>query len=330
MSIMKNALRIVLSLLAILGFAYYAPVSAQAVDYPTKPVTLIVSFPPGGSSDFFTRLMAAELSKLWGQPVIVENRPGAGGNLGAAIAANAPADGYTLYMSSIATHAINVSLYPNLGYDPIKDFTPISMIATVPNVLVVSPAIPVANVQELLAWARSDKKNAFYASPGVGTSPHLSSEFFKAQSKVDLTHVPYKGDTPALQDVMTGRVPMAIVNLPSAINLIRAGRLKALAVTSSGRSRDLPNVPTMQEAGVRDYNVTSWWAMFAPAGTPPSVVAKLNADVVKVLNTPSAIEAIQRMGASPAPSTQAELAAHVESEIARWGKVIRDNGIVAN
>lgn len=322
--------RTVLSILVAMGTSYAAPALAQAGDFPSKSVTLIVSFPPGGSSDFFTRLMATELSKLWGQTVVVDNRPGAGGNLGAALAAKAAPDGYTLYMSSIATHAINASLYSNLGYDPVKDFAPISMIATVPNALVVNPSIPVQNVQELLAWVRSDKKNAFYASPGVGTSPHLSSELFKTQTKTDLTHVSYKGDTPALQDVMGGQVPMAIVNLPSAINLIRAGRLKALAVTSSVRSPDLPNVSTMQEAGVPDYNVTSWWAMFAPAGTPPALISKLNADVVKVLNSRTAIEAIQKMGASPAPSTQGELAAHVAAETARWGKVIRDNGITAN
>ncbi len=329
MSILKRR-RTVLSLLVAMGAAIAAPAMAQTAGYPTKPVTLIVSFPPGGASDFFTRLMANELGKLWGQTVLVENKPGAGGNLGATAASQAVPDGYTLYMSSINTHAINSSLYANLGFDPVKDFAPISKIATVPNVLVVNPSIPVKNVQELLAWARADKKNAFYASPGAGTSPHLSSEFFKVQAKIDLTHVPYKGDTPALQDVMGGQVPMAIVNMPSAMTLIRADRLKALAVTSPTRSRDLPNVPTMQEAGVPDYNVTSWWAMFAPAATPPALVAKLNADVVKVLNSPSAIEAIQKMGASPAPSTQAELAAHVTAETARWGKVIRDNNITAN
>jgi tripartite-type tricarboxylate transporter receptor subunit TctC len=316
--------------LAVLGVSCAAPGFAQVADYPNRPVTLIVSYPPGGSSDFFTRLMATELSKLWGQTVVVENKPGAGGSLGAMTASQAAPDGYTLFMGSIATHAINQWLYSNLGYDPVKDFAPISEIATVPNVLVVNPSIPVNNVQELLTWARSDRKHAFYASPGAGTSPHLSSELLKSRAKIDLTHVPYKGDAPALMDVMAGQVPMAIVNLPSAMTLIHAGKVKALAVTSPTRSRDLPNVPTMQEAGVPDYSVTSWWAMFAPAGTPPALISKLNADVVKVLKSPTAIEAIHLKGASPAPSTPAELAAHVKSETARWGKVIRDNGISKN
>lgn len=322
--------RTVLAALAAFGASCAAPVLAQGANYPNRPVTLIVSFPPGGSSDFFTRLMATELGKLWGQTVVVENKPGAGGNLGAKVASQAPHDGYTLFMGSISTHAISASLYSNLGFDPVKDFVPISKIATVPNVLVVNTSIPVNNVRELLAWARADKKNAFYASPGAGTSPHLSSELLKELAKIDLTHVPYKGDAPALMDVMAGQVPMAIVNLPSAMTLIAADKVKALAVTSPTRSRDLPNVPTMQEAGVPDYNVTSWWAMFAPAGTPPALVSKVNADVVKVLNSPTAIEAIHKMGASPAPSTQAELAALVTSETARWGKLIRANGISAN
>lgn len=322
--------KMLLLTMAAIGSLWATPAAAQVGDYPNRPVTLIVSYAAGGSSDFFTRLMATELSKLWGRAVVVENKPGAGGTLGAAIAAKSPADGYTLFMGSIATHAISASLYKDLGYDPIKDFAPISKIATVPNILVVNNEVPVNNLKEFLTWARADKKNAFYASAGLGTSPQLSAELLKVQAKIDLTNVSYKGDAPALADVVAGQVPMAIVNLPSAVGLVRGGKVKALAVTSTQRSHEFPEVPTMQEAGVPEYNVTSWWAMFAPAGTPAALTNKLNADVVKVLRSKSAIDGIQKSGGAAAPSSQAELAGLVSSETKRWGDLIRSSGIAAN
>ncbi|KDB76349.1 Bug family tripartite tricarboxylate transporter substrate binding protein [Bordetella bronchiseptica] len=300
------------------------PAVASGAAYPTKPVTMIVSFPPGGSSDFFTRLVANNLSKMWGQPVVVENRPGAGGNIGAQAGAHAPADGYTLYMSSINTHAINPGLYQNPGYDHIKDFAPISEIATVMNVLVVNPSVPAKSVSELLAYFKADPSKAFYASPGAGTSPHLSSELFKRMTDTSITHVPYKGSNAALTDVMAGMVPMAIDNLPAALAHIKAGKLRALAVTSPKRSPDLPDVPTMDEAGVKGYDVTTWWALFAPAGTPQPIIAKINKDVNALLALPDVKQSIAKQGAEPAPSTPEELARLVEQETARWGKVIKD------
>ncbi|ETI06798.1 Bug family tripartite tricarboxylate transporter substrate binding protein [Bordetella pertussis] len=299
------------------------PAVASGAAYPTKPVTMIVSFPPGGSSDFFTRLVANNLSKMWGQPVVVENRPGAGGNIGAQAGAHAPADGYTLYMSSINTHAINPGLYQNPGYDHIKDFAPISEIATVMNVLVVNPSVPAKSVSELLAYFKADPSKAFYASPGAGTSPHLSSELFKRMTDTPITHVPYKGSNAALTDVMAGMVPMAIDNLPAALAHIKAGKLRALAVTSPKRSPDLPDVPTMDEAGVKGYDVTTWWALFAPAGTPQPIIAKINKDVNALLALPDVKQSIAKQGAEPAPSTPEELARLVEQETARWGKVIQ-------
>lgn len=322
--------RAIVAVLGAVGVMNALPSFAQVADYPNRPVTLIVSYPPGGSSDLITRLMANELAKFWGQPVVVENKPGAGGSLGAAVAAKAPADGYTLFMGSIATHAINSALYKNLGFDPVKDFAPISRVSTVPNVLVVNNQIPVNNLQDLLKWVREDSRRAFYASPGAGTSPHLSSELLKAQAKIEMTNVPYKGDSPALADVMAGQVPMAIVNLPSAMGLIRGEKVRPLAVTSRVRAHELPDVPTMEEGGVPNYDVTSWWALFAPAGISPNLAAKINHDVVTVLRSAAAIEGVRKMGSAAAPSTQGELATLVTSETERWGKLIREKGITAN
>nr|WP_151447900.1 tripartite tricarboxylate transporter substrate binding protein [Lacisediminimonas profundi] len=331
-SIFKSAVpSLVSSLLAVGSMAVLATsVQAQALDYPNKPVSIIVSFPPGGSSDYFTRLVANNLAKTWGQAVVVQNRPGAGGNLGAQAAARSPADGYTIFMSSINTHAINPALYKNPGYDHIKDFAPVSKIATVPNVLVVNPDVPVKSVSELLAYFKANPAKAFYASSGAGTSPHLSSELFKSMTGTPIAHVPYKGSSPALTDVMAGVVPMAIENLPAAIANIKAGKLRALAVTSPKRSVELPDVPTMIEAGVPGYEVTSWWGVFVPAGTPPVIIKKINADIVHLLNLSEVKKSIASQGATPAPSTPEELAGLVTSETARWGKVVRDGNITVN
>ena len=297
------------------------------IDYPNKAVTVIVSFPPGGSSDYFTRLVAREMSQAWGRPVVVENRPGAGGNIGAQAASRAAPDGYTLYLGSIATNAINASIYKNPGYDHTKDFVSISKIATVTNVLVVNPNVPARTVNELLAHVKKDSKNAFYASPGAGTSPHLSMELFKALTGTQISHVAYKGSAPALIDVMSGQVPMTIDNLPSALPLIKAGKLRALAVTSTGRSVDLPDVPTMIESGIVGYDVTSWWGLFAPAHTPEKIIKKINIDILKAFNTVEVKANIAKQGAMSATSTPAELERFVIAETARWEKIIKSSGI---
>jgi tripartite-type tricarboxylate transporter receptor subunit TctC len=322
-------------LIACLTVALLAPGATaaragEAPDYPSRQVTLIVSFPPGGSSDFFTRLLGSELSRAWNRPVLVENRPGAGGNIGAQAAARAQPDGYTLFMSSINTHAINASLYKSLGYDPVKDFAPISRVATVPNVLVVNPTVPARTVAELVAWLKANPKRALYASPGIGTGPHLSSELFRALTGAPLAHVAYKGSAPALTDVVGGQIPMAIDNLPAALGLIRGGKLRALGVTSAGRSDDLPEVPTMIEAGVPGFVVVSWWGLFAPAGVPEPILRRVHADVVRALNSPAVKASIENQGGTAAPSSPAELAGLVRSETARWGQLIREMGIRAD
>lgn len=322
-------------LLALLPVALLAGLPLQgsageAPDYPTRQVTLIVSFPPGGASDFFTRLVASELSRAWSRPVLVENRPGAGGNIGAQAAARAQPDGYTLFMSSINTHAINASLYKSLGYDPVKDFTPISRIATVPNVLVVNPAVPARSVAELVAWLKANPTRALYASPGIGTGPHLSSELFRALTGVPISHVAYKGSAPALTDVVAGQIPMAIDNLPAALGLIRGGKLRALAVTAPSRSDDLPEVPTMTEAGVPGFVVVSWWGLFAPAGVPEPILRRIHADVVRALGTPAVKASIENQGGTAAPSSPAELAELARAETLRWGQLIRERGIRAD
>ncbi len=319
----------VLLLAALLAPGAPIALGAEAPDYPARQVTLIVSFPPGGSSDFFTRLIASELARAWGRPVLVDNRPGAGGNIGAQAAARAQPDGHTLFMSSINTHAINASLYKSLGYDPVKDFTPIARIATVPNVLVVNPSVPARSVPELVSWLKADPRRALYASPGIGTGPHLSSELFRALTGAPITHVAYKGSAPALTDVVAGQIPMAIDNLPAALGLIRGGKLRALAVTAATRSGDLPEVPTMIEAGVPGFVVVSWWGLFAPAGVPEPVIRRINADVVRALNSPAVRTSIETQGGTAAPSTPAELAELVRTETARWGQLIREMGIRA-
>jgi len=326
---MKTQLVIARSIVLACGIlsAGAALAAEGASSYPSKPVTMIVSFPPGGSSDFFTRLVANGLSKKWNQPVVVENRPGGGGNIGAQLASRAPADGYTLYMSSINTHGINPGLYTNLGYDPINDFTPISRIATVTNVVVVNPELPVNTVPELLRYFEENPEKAFYASPGAGTSPHLSSELFKRMTQSNITHVPYKGSTPALTDVMAGTVPFAIDNLPAAIGNIKAGNLRALAVTAPERTPELPDVPTMQESGVEGYNVTSWWGLFGRAGTPDEIISKINRDVVDLLKDPETQKIIAGQGALAAPSTPEELHELVTSEVKRWTEVIKEANI---
>ena len=326
---MNTLLRLV-GRLALVAVAAAPALSIAQEPYPNKPVQLIVSFPPGGASDFFTRSMANELSKIWGQAVVVDNRPGAGGNIGAQAAARARPDGYTIYMSGLNTHAINSTLYKNPGFDHIKDFAPISRVATVPNVLVVNPAVPAKSVSELIRYFKAEPSKAFYASSGSGTGPHMSTELFKNMAGVQISHIPYKGSAAAMSDVMAGNVPMEMDNLPAVLSQIKAGKLRALAVSSKTRVEELPDVPTMIEAGMPGYEVTSWWAMFAPAGTPSTILAKLNADVVKVLSSAQIKEQFTKQGATPTPSTQTELASFVVSETARWGKVIRDAGITAD
>ncbi|MEO8630222.1 MAG: tripartite tricarboxylate transporter substrate binding protein [Betaproteobacteria bacterium] len=298
----------------------------RAGDYPDHPVRLVVPFPAGGSADTNARLLGQRLSSNLGQPIIIENRPGAGGNIGTDVVAKAAPDGYTLILGSISSHAINVSLYQRLPYDPVKDFAPISLMCTFPNVLVVNPAVPARNVQELIALAKAKPGSLTFASGGNGTTHHLSGELFKQMTGVDMTHVPYKGNAPAMTDLVGGQVQLMFDNIGNALPFIRAGKIRALAVIGPKRSPALPDVPTLAESGLTDYNVTSWFGILAPAKTPPPVLRKLEAAVAKALQDPSLRDQLARDGVELRPNSPAQFATFLQSEIVRWTALVRQSG----
>ncbi|MBP0632815.1 tripartite tricarboxylate transporter substrate binding protein [Cupriavidus sp. AcVe19-1a] len=304
--------------------------SAQAQDkWPSRPITWVVPFAAGGSTDIVARTIGQEVSRALGQPVVVENRPGAAGAVGAGYVARAKADGYTLFGGTISTHAINASLYKNLSYDPVKDFEPVSLVGYVPNVLMVNAELPVSNVQELIAYAK--KKNGLsFASSGAGTSTHLAGELFADLIHVPMTHVPYKGSPQAVQDVAAGLVPFLFDQLTAGEAMIKAGKLRALAVTSPKRSALLPKVPTMAEAGVSGFEMVSWQALYAPHGTPKDIVQRLNAEVVRALKQPAVQQRLsQQLGMEIVGSTPAELAALMDKEIPRWAALVKKSGAKA-
>ncbi len=300
--------------------------TASAQPWPTKPIKWIVPFASGGTTDILARTVGEKLSAALGQPVVVENKPGAGGGVGAEFVAHSPPDGYTIMGGTISTHAINASLYQKLPYDPVKDFAPITLIARVPNMLVVNPDVPASNVGELIRLMKTKPGNYTFASSGNGTSQHLSGELFKTMAGVDMQHIPYKGSPPALQDVVGGQVTMTFDNITTALPLAKAGKLRALAVTTATRSAVAPDVPTLAESGLPGYEIGSWQGVFAPAGTPPAIVQRLNAEIVKILNQPDVRQRLVALGAEPAPNTPEEFAAMVKSEVAKWGDVVRRSG----
>lgn len=299
---------------------------AQAQTYPARPLRMIVPTAPGGGTDFTGRLVALKLSETLGQQVVVENRGGGGGSVGADNAAKATPDGYTLLLGSIATHAVNPALYKKLPYDHIKDFAPVSLIGTVPNVLVVHPSLPVKTFAEFVTYAKANPGKINYGSSGVGSPPHLSMELLRSLTGINLVHVPYKGAGPALADLLGGQVQSMCTSLAGQITYIRAGRVRALGVTTAKRNPQLPDVPTIVESGVPGYEVTIWYGVFAPAKTPAAIVQKLNAEMNKALNAPEMKERMAQQGMDPAPSTPAELAAFVKAESAKWTKAAKDSG----
>lgn len=300
--------------------------SAAAQAWPSKPIKYVVPFAPGGTTDILGRTIAEKLSIALGQPVVVENKPGAGGGVGAEFVAKSPADGYTIMGGTISTHAINASLYKNLGYDPVRDFVPITLIARVPNMLVVNPSLPANNVKELIALLKANPNKYSFASSGNGTSQHLSGELFKTMTGVEMQHIPYKGSPPALADVVGGQVAMTFDNITTALPLAKGGKLRALAVTTAARSSVAPDVPTLAEAGLAGYEVGSWQGVFAPAATPPDIVKRLNAEIVKIINMPDVRDKLTALGAEPAPNTSADFAAMVKSEVAKWADVVKKSG----
>ncbi|MBB1636295.1 tripartite tricarboxylate transporter substrate binding protein [Cupriavidus sp. UME77] len=310
--------------------AWQAP--AQAADpYPNKPIRLVVPFPAGGTTDILARAVAAELSKLQGWNVVVDNRPGAGGNIGTDMVAKAAPDGYTLLMGTVGTHGINQSLYGKLPFDPVKDFSPITEVASVPNVLVVNPAFAQQNrinsVTDLIAYVRANPGKLNMASSGNGTSIHLAGELFKTQTHTFMVHFPYKGSGPALTDLAGGTMQLMFDNLPSSMALIKSGKLKALAVTSAKPSPALPGVPTVAEAArLPGFEASSWFGLLAPAGTPHEVVARVQQEVARALGTPAMREKMLAQGADPVGNTPEQFAAFIRAELTKWAKVVKDSG----
>jgi tripartite-type tricarboxylate transporter receptor subunit TctC len=284
-----------------------------------------VPFPPGGATDAAARLVAVKMGEHWGQPVVVDNRAGAGGNVGSDLVAKAAPDGYTLVMGVTGSHAINTSLYSRMPYDPVADFIAISQVAVVPNVLVVHPSVPAKNLAELVALAKKEPGKLNYASLGNGTAAHLGMEMLKSEAGVDIAHVPYKGSAPAVSDLLAGQVQMMVDGLPSALPHVKAGKLRAIALTSLRRAPSLPDLPTIAETYPGFY-ADAWSGLFAPKGTPQPVVDKLSAEVERILKLPEVREKLTALGAEPVGSTQAEFTAHVKREIEKWAKVVKTSG----
>lgn len=303
-----------------------SPASAQTA-FPERPITLVVPFAAGGSTDLVGRIVAQRMAEELGQQVVVENRAGAGGTLGATAVAQAEPDGYTILMGTIATHALSASLYANPPFDPIEDFAPIAWLVTVPNVLAVNPDFPAQTVEELIALLKEDPEGYVYASSGNGTPLHLSGELFKSLADVEMDHIPYQGSGPALIDVIGGQVPIIFDNLPSATEPIRAGQLRALAVTTKTRAGNFPDLPTMEEAGVPGYETNSWNALFAPAGTPPEVLDILEAAALAAVNDPAIQQRLEDAGAIIVAEGAEPLGEHVRAEVERWRPVIESAGV---
>jgi tripartite-type tricarboxylate transporter receptor subunit TctC len=301
------------------------PGLAQAA-YPERPIALVVPFPAGGSTDLVARVVAERMGKELGQSIVVENRGGAGGNIGSAAVAKADPDGYTILMGTVATHALNPALYRKMPYDAVADFAPVALLVVVPNVLVVNPNFPAKNVQELVALLKEKPGEYSYASSGNGTPLHLSGELFKSMAGVDMVHIPYKGAGPALIDVMGGHVPIMFDNLPSSTEHIRAGKLRGLAVTTAERAPSMPDLPTIAESGLPGYETYTWNALFAPAGTPKDVIDRLNAAANTAVADPDVQAKLKDVGAVPKGSTPDELASHVKAELAKWAPIVKASG----
>ncbi|WP_421954316.1 Bug family tripartite tricarboxylate transporter substrate binding protein [Polaromonas sp.] len=307
------------------GLLASVPAAAQAA-YPSKTITMIVPFSAGGTTDILARIVSQALTAELGQSVIVDNRAGAGGNIGGQAAARATADGYTLFMGTVGTHAINATLYKKMPFDPIKDFAPLTRVANVPNLLVANPKQPFKNVKELIAYAKAHPGELNFGSSGNGSSIHLSGELFKTMAKVDMQHVPYKGSAPAVTDLLGNQIAIMFDNMPSAIQHVRSGKLRPIAVTTAKRSPELPDVPTIAESGVPGYEATSWFGLFAPAGTPPAVVSRLNTAIVKVLAKADVKKKINEQGAEVYSETPEQFSAFIQKESVKWGKVVRESG----
>jgi tripartite-type tricarboxylate transporter receptor subunit TctC len=300
---------------------------AMAQTYPAKPIRLVVPFPPGGSADIIGRTLAQRLAEQMGQPVVVENRAGASAIIGSDYVAKSPPDGYTLLLGNVGSMTIHPFLYPNLPYDPVKDFAPVSLVGAVTSVVVVTASLPVNNVAELVAWAKANPGKLNFTSSGAGSSTHLTGELLRLRSGIKMEHIGYKGSAPALLDLIAGNVQLMFENLPSVLPHIKAGRARALATTAAKRSSALPDVPTMMEAGYAGFDMVSWQGVMAPAGTPPEIVARLNAEIVKALQTREVREGYAKLGVDVLGNTPEQFAAYIRQEQAKWSNVVKDAGI---
>ncbi len=297
-----------------------------AQEWPQRPIRIVIPFPPGGPADVLARLLGPKLAEAWGQPVVVDNRAGANGIIGTDLVARATPDGYTL-MIAAAGHTINASLYPQIPYDSIADFTAVSRLSTAPGIAVVHPSVPVASIRELIAYARSKPGQIFYVSAGTGSPSHLAVELFKVMTQTSMVHVPYKGISPATNDLLAGQVHMSFPSILIGLLYAKAGRLRALAVTSPQRSPAAPDLPTVAEAGVPGYSAMNWYGVITPARTPRAVILKLNQQLALALTAPNIREQLQNLGMDPSPSTAEELADHLKAEVAKWAKVIKVAGV---
>jgi tripartite-type tricarboxylate transporter receptor subunit TctC len=321
--------KVFLITLALIGSIVAQPLTAHGQDYPTKPIRWVVPFPPGGAMDVIARTLGQKMSESLGQQLVVDNRPGAGGLIGSDLVAKAAPDGYTMLIVSVG-QAVNPSLYPKVPFDSIKDFEPVSLVAIVPNVLVVNPSVKANSVTDLIALAKARPGKLTYASAGNGTSIHLAGELFAEMAKVDILHVPYKGSGPAVTDLIGGQVDLMFDSITSAKPHIEAGKLRALGVTTAKRSSALPEIPTISESGVKGYEMSPWFAVFVPAKTPKPIVERLHSEISKAMKLPDVQARFAAIGAEPVGSTPGELAAYLKAETERWTKIIRERGIKAD
>ena len=310
----------------IVFIAFIANVSAQSQPYPNKPIKIISPFATGGIADTFSRVVGQGLSESLGQPVVVENKTGGGGNIGADFVAKAPADGYTLVMGNIGSHAVNPYLIKNMPYDPLKDFEPVAYVLDAEGLLVVNPAIPVKNVNELIAYVKARPGQVSYGSGGMGTTSHLAGELFKSLAKVDMTHIPYKGNAPAITDLIGGQTQIMFATMPTVLPYVKADKLRALAVIGSSRASSLPDVPTVAET-LPGFDVSNWIGIFAPAGTPKPIISKLNTEIIKIMQQPAVQKRLETEGAKFKPMTPEAFGAFQKNEALKWAKTIKDAGI---
>ena len=314
--------------LCALALALALPVAAQA--YPSKPIRFVVPYPAGGPLDSVARLLAQKVGESVKQPVVVDNKPGAGGNIGADLVAKSPPDGYTILMGAVATHAINPTLYASMPYDAARDFTPITQVASTPNVLVVNPAVPATDVKSFVAHAKANPGKLNFGSGSTGSAGHLAGELFNAQAGVKMTHVPYKGAAPAMQDLLGGRIDLMFDNLASSLAQVKAGKVRALAVTTARRSSLAPELPTIAESGLPDFDISTWFGVFAPAGVPREVVDRLHAEFTRALAAPDVREKMLALGAEPVGTRPEEFAAYIRREADKYARVIKASGAKAD